>query len=96
MISLIQQFEADFLWKVSLKILKSGLILKTFTQLAIIFSKLPWFINKGCISDMIQCTQYVALFRRHKLLYRQFLHFTRQKMYSTARTSLAGILLALT
>ena len=29
--SLIQHFEADFLWKVSLKILNSGLILKTFT-----------------------------------------------------------------
>ena len=25
-------FEADFLWKVSLKILNSGLILKTFTH----------------------------------------------------------------
>ena len=32
MISLIQQFEADFLWKVSLKILNSGIILKTFTH----------------------------------------------------------------
>ena len=32
MISLIQHFEADFLWKVSLKILNSGIILKTFTQ----------------------------------------------------------------
>ena len=31
-ISLIQHFEADFLWKVSLKILNSGLILKTFTH----------------------------------------------------------------
>ena len=28
-ISLIQHFEADFLWKVSLKILNSGIILKT-------------------------------------------------------------------
>ena len=28
--SLIQHFKADFLWKVSLKILNSGLILKTF------------------------------------------------------------------
>ena len=32
MISLIQHFEADFLWKVSLKILNSGIILKTFTE----------------------------------------------------------------
>ena len=31
-ISLIQHFEADFLWKVSLKILNSGLILKTLTH----------------------------------------------------------------
>ena len=31
-ICLIQYFEADFLWKVSLKILNSGLILKTFTH----------------------------------------------------------------
>ena len=31
-ISLIQHFEADFLWKVSLKILNSGFILKTFTH----------------------------------------------------------------
>ena len=30
--SLIQDFKADFLWKVSLKILNSGLILKTFTH----------------------------------------------------------------
>ena len=28
----IQHFEADFLWKVSLKILNSGIILKTFTN----------------------------------------------------------------
>ena len=32
MITLIQHFEADFLWKVSLKILNSGIILKTFTH----------------------------------------------------------------
>ena len=30
MISQIQHFEADFLWKVSLKILNSGITLKTF------------------------------------------------------------------
>ena len=33
MVSLIQHFEADFLWKVSLKILNSGIILKTFTRI---------------------------------------------------------------
>ena len=32
MISLIQNFEADFPQKVSLKILNSGIILKTFTH----------------------------------------------------------------
>ena len=32
MISLIQHFEADYLWKVSLKIQNSGLILKIFTH----------------------------------------------------------------
>ena len=32
MVSLIQHFEADFLWNVSLKILNSGVILKTFTH----------------------------------------------------------------
>ena len=32
MISLIQHFEADFLWKVSLKILNSGIVLKTFSH----------------------------------------------------------------
>ena len=31
-IILNQDFEADFLWKVSLKILNSGIILKTFTN----------------------------------------------------------------
>ena len=31
-ISLIQDFEADFLWKVSLKILNLGLILNTFNH----------------------------------------------------------------
>ena len=33
MISLVQHFEADFLWNlVSLKILNSGILLKTFTH----------------------------------------------------------------
>ena len=39
-IFLIQHFEADFLWKVRLKILNSGLILKTFTY-ALEFVKHP-------------------------------------------------------
>ena len=32
MLSLIQHFVADFLWKVSHKMLNSGIILKTFTH----------------------------------------------------------------
>ena len=38
MISLIQHFEADFPQKVSLKILNSGIILKTFTHVFIVCS----------------------------------------------------------
>ena len=34
-ISLIQHFEANFLWKIGLKILNSGIILKTFTHATI-------------------------------------------------------------
>ena len=34
MVSLFQHFEVDFLWKVSLKILNSGIILKTFTHVS--------------------------------------------------------------
>ena len=40
MISLIQHFEADFLWKVSLKFLNSGKILKTFTHVYVTYSAL--------------------------------------------------------
>ena len=39
LICIIQHFDADFLWKVSLKILNSGIILKTFTH---VFSPLDW------------------------------------------------------
>ena len=39
MISLIQNFEADFLWKDSLKILNSGIILKTFTHAYVLVEK---------------------------------------------------------
>ena len=35
MVSLIQHFEADFLWKVSLKILNLEIILKTFSHVKI-------------------------------------------------------------
>ena len=33
----IQDFEADFLWKLSLKILNSGIILKNFTHVTTAF-----------------------------------------------------------
>ena len=42
MISLIQHFEADFLWKNSLKIMNSGIILKTFTHVTF---KWEWDLN---------------------------------------------------
>ena len=35
----IQDFEADFLWKVSLKILNSGITLKTFTHDSVLWSE---------------------------------------------------------
>ena len=38
--TIIQHFEADFLWKVSLKILNSGKILKTFTHLTVFQARL--------------------------------------------------------
>ena len=46
MISTIQHFEADFLWKVSLKILNSGIILKTFTH-----GDITWAVF--CLFDLI-------------------------------------------
>ena len=45
MTSRIQHFEAYFLWKVSLKILNSGIILKTFIQAAIHNSEFKWSID---------------------------------------------------
>ena len=41
MISQIQHFEGDFLWKVSLKILNSGIILKTLTHEYVIAATKP-------------------------------------------------------
>ena len=46
-VPLIQHFEVDFLWKVSLKVLNSGLILKTFTHVY------------GCIARVSITTQHV-------------------------------------
>ena len=46
-ISLIQHFEADFLWQVSLKILNSGIILKTFTcEDRVIENYFSYFLNQ--------------------------------------------------
>ena len=50
MVSLIQHFEADFLWKVSLKILNSGIILKTFTH---VNYTPPYFILLTCSTPVI-------------------------------------------
>ena len=49
-VSLIQHFEADFLWKVSLKILNSGLKLKTITHEFIVqasSAKCQWWTDSG-------------------------------------------------
>ena len=47
-ISLIQHFEADFLWKVSLKILNSGIILKTFTHKTLAINQSNSFVLGIC------------------------------------------------
>ena len=47
-VSLIQYFEADFLWKVSLKILNSGIILKTFIHVGV-GCKTAGHINCFCL-----------------------------------------------
>ena len=68
MISRIQHFEADFLWKVSLKILNSGIILKTFTHVSINIScadpyNEPLYIyNNSQICSQIVCLQNGFLF----------------------------------
>ena len=53
-ISLIQHFEADFLWKVSLKILNSGTILKTFTH--------AYFKNIGKLQYIIEPCGRIAIY----------------------------------
>ena len=45
MISLIQHFEADFLWKDSLEILNSWIILKTFTHAYQKFLGWNWWLS---------------------------------------------------
>ena len=49
-ISLIQHFEADFLWKVSLKILNSELILKIFTHVSLYTQKSQTFIEMAILA----------------------------------------------
>ena len=46
-ICLIQHFEADFLWKVSLKVLNSGLILNTFTHASPLEALSIWLISSA-------------------------------------------------
>ena len=55
MVSLIQHFEADFLWKVSIKILNSGIILKTSTQRVYTVS-LPE--DQSCCYDFLSMKQF--------------------------------------
>ena len=55
MISLIKHFEADFLWKVSLKILNSGIILKTFTHVKVLTRKR---IRISIVRQNLQCHIY--------------------------------------
>ena len=54
-ILLIQHFEADFLWKVSLKILISGIILKTFTHV---------YTHLLCLSKALSLSSSHLLFNR--------------------------------
>ena len=51
-ICLIQHFEADFLWKVSLKILNSGIILKTLTHVV---------LEAGALVSIIKLGQLILL-----------------------------------
>ena len=62
MVSLIQHFEADYLWKVSLKILNSGIILKTFTHVYYISSGSALFAKIKKNSDNIIITIQRLLF----------------------------------
>ena len=57
-------FEADFLWKVSLKILNSGLILKTFTHAAKVISTKSHqhFFVVGCQRGRHQTECYPGIF----------------------------------
>ena len=54
MVALIQHFEADFLWKVSLKILNSGIILKTFTHADTMFIATLFSYNTGISEKCIK------------------------------------------
>ena len=51
-ISLIQHFEADFPWKVSLKILNSGLLLKTSTHVVSEVGRKEFFVFSGAGSNL--------------------------------------------
>ena len=58
MISPIQHFKADFLWKVSLKILNLGIILKTFTHVKVNHVVIVYIQRwHSCISSVAICFQ---------------------------------------
>ena len=68
--SLIQHFEADFLWKVNLKILNSGKILKTFThdfhtqvkfQISLLVSKNILLIHVNFVCFVALCPKSTAM-----------------------------------
>ena len=81
MISLIQHFEADFLWKVSLKILNSGIILKTFTHASVIFIHINYNMPKILTKketkltfDSVQCI-FAFRFRGVQLIWNRNFHY---------------------
>ena len=62
MISLIQHFEADFLWKVSLKILNSGIILETLTHVLNTLNKgIPINMKRYSISVIFNCLLFLVV-----------------------------------
>ena len=62
-ISLIQDFEADFLWKVSLKILNSRIILKTFTHAVSLEDRNTSQIHSDSIQTGMRLIESVFEFR---------------------------------
>ena len=67
MISLIQHFEAYFLWKVSLKILNSGIILKTFPNVSTINKKT---INPPLMAPELSPLEFWPAILEHRFVLR--------------------------